>query len=156
MRLGDYMGTATGVHGRHAPARSITILNATFRLAWITVVAITVMAEVMPAHFAPAVFYSYKVAKGFLFLTLGYLTPLTFWRFHSLNRAFLFAAASASAVELLQKFIGNGHSFSFVELLAKLAVIAFGFLLALDACYEREIRVGPLRVRLVSEHLPDR
>ena len=150
------MSTATAVRRGYPAVRSITILNNTFRLVWMIAVTVTISAEVIPAHFAPAIFYTYEATKCFLFLTLGYLTPLAFWRYTTLNRAFLFAAASASAVELLQNIVGNGHKFSFRELFAKVVLIAIGFLLSLNACDERAIRVGPLRIQLLSEHLPER
>jgi hypothetical protein len=123
---------------------------------WLAIVITTIFLEVMPAHFEPALFYTYKCTKGVLFIALGYVTPLTFWRFNALNRGLIFAAASSATVELLQGFIGNGHKFSWLELVAKLAIIASGFILALDARYEREIAVGGLRIRLVSENLPER
>jgi hypothetical protein len=136
------------------PAFKLPVLNTRLQVAWAAIVVATIVFEVVPAHFPPAVFYSYKLMKCVLFLALGYLTPLTFWRFDSLNFGLLLAGLSAASVELLQGIIGNGHSFSWIELVAKLAIILFGFVLALDARYEREVRLGRFRVRLVSDHLP--
>jgi hypothetical protein len=136
--------------------RTVRIFGSTFHLLWLAIVITTVFLEVMPAHFEPVVFYPYKCTKVILFLVLGYLTPLTFWRFNALNRGLFFAAASAVSVELLQNLIGNGHRFSWLELVAKLAIIAFGFVFALDTRYEREIAIAGLHLRLVSEKLPDR
>ena len=138
------------------PTPVVQIFGTSFRLLWLAIVVTTVLLEVIPAHFEPALFYTYKCAKGVLFVALGYLTPLTFWRFNALNRGLLFAAASAAAVELLQGLIGNGHRFSWLELAAKLGIIACGFILALNARYEREIAIGGLHIRLASEKLPDR
>jgi hypothetical protein len=135
---------------------TVRIFGTACWLLWLAIVIATVFLEVMPAHFEPPVFYTYKGVKGVLFLALGYLTPLTFWSFNALNRGLLFAGASAASVELLQGLIGNGHRFSWLELVAKLAIIAFGFVLALDTRYEREIAIVGLRLRLVSEKLPKR
>src|ERR1017187_3341637 len=136
--------------------RGARIFGRGCRLLWLGIVLTTVVLEVMPAHFEPTVFYTYKAAKGVLFIALGYMTPLTFERFNVLNRGLLFAAASAATVEILQGIIGNGHKFSWMELTAKLVVIAFGFVLALDARYERSITVGRFGLRLISENLPER
>jgi hypothetical protein len=144
--------TQSEPHAGLAPARGITIFNTTFRLLWLAVVLSTIALEVMPAHFPPALFYAYELTKCILFAALGYLTPLAFWRFHSLNLGFVFAAVSAASVELLQGFIGNGHAFTWMELFAKLVIITFGFVLGLDARYERAVRVGRLRLPLVSGH----
>jgi hypothetical protein len=138
------------------PVPEVRAFGNTLRLLWLAVVITTIFLEVMPAHFEQPLFYVYKCTKGVLFIALGYLTPLTFWRFSALNRGLLFAAASAATVEILQGLIGNGHKFSWLELAAKLGIIAFGFVLALDARYEREIAIGGLRIRLASEKLPDR
>jgi len=48
--------------------------------------------------------------------------------------------------------LGNGHAFTWMELFAKLVIITFGFVLGLDARYERAVRVGRLRLPLVSGH----
>jgi hypothetical protein len=59
-------------------------------------------------------------------------------------------------VEVLQGKIGNGHRFSFVELVAKIMLISLGFVVALEARYQRAIIIGKWRVRLTSEHIPHR
>ena len=86
-----------------------------------------------------------------LFLALGYTTPLAFWRFNSLGRGMILAAASACAVEMLQGF-SPGHRFSFLELSLKLVVIFVGFAFALNARYEQKISLGWLHIQLKSEH----
>jgi hypothetical protein len=140
----------------HGFARSIEIFTAQFRLLWLVTVFSTVVLEVVPVHLPPLPFYTYKVTKCILFAALGYLTPLTFWRFNHLNRGLLFAAVSATITELLQGFIGNGHALSGVELVAKLAIIFAGFVAALDARYECAISFPGFRICLVSEHLRNR
>jgi hypothetical protein len=138
------------------PLQGIRAFSTAFQLAWMAAAAVTVTLEVIPAHFSPVVFYSYKTLKILLFLVVGYLTPLSFWRFDKMSFGFGFAAVSAALIELLQGVIGNGHKFSWIELLGKLALIGFGFIVALDARYERAILIGHLRLRLVGEHLPER
>jgi hypothetical protein len=140
--------------GAARPLRAIRAFSKGLLVIWMTVAVVTVTLEIIPARFHPLMFYSYKTIKVLLFLALGYLTPLAFWRFDRLTLGLCFAGASATAIELLQGIIGNGHAFSWMELLAKLALIGFGFVLALDARYERAILIGPLHFRLVSDHLP--
>ena len=140
----------------HSFARSVEVFTLQFRLLWFTVAIATVILEVIPVHLPPPVFYTYKVTKCILFAALGYLTPLTFWRFNHLNLGLLFATVSATAIELLQGVIGHGHSLSGVELVAKLVIIFAAFAAALDARYECSINLGGVRIRLVSEHLPNR
>ena len=124
------------------------------KMAWFGLLALTIFLEVepLPLEIYPPLFYSYKLFKGILFLALGYLTPLAFWRFNSLGRGVLIAFASACFVEILQGFF-RGHAFSFFELLLKLVVILFGFSLALNARYEKKINFGWLQIHLRGEHL---
>ena len=140
----------------HGFVRSVEVFTLQFRLFWLAVVTATVILEVIPVHLPPPVFYTYKVTKCILFAVLGYLTPLTFWRFNHLNLGLLFAAVSATSIELLQGTIGNGHSLSGVELVAKLVIIFGAFAAALDARYECSINLPGGRIRLFSEHLPNR
>jgi glycopeptide antibiotics resistance protein len=144
--------TRLDLHAGLPPGRNITIFNTTFRLLWLLVAVLTIVLEVMPAHFPPALFYAYDLAKGVLFAALGYLTPLAFRRFHSLNLGFVFAGVSSAGVELLQGFIANGHAFTWIDLFAKLFIISFGFILGLNARYDHAVQVGRLRLRLVSDH----
>jgi hypothetical protein len=137
------------------PSHSIHVFSRALLLLWIGVAAVTVTLEVIPAEFHPLLLYSYLSLKVLLFFVCGYLTPLTFWRFDKLSLGLCFAAASAMFVEALQRIIGNGHRFSWGELLAKLGLIGFGFILALDARYERAILLGRLRFQLIGKHLPE-
>jgi hypothetical protein len=115
----------------------------------------TVVADIMPisTHLPPLIFYSYKATKVILFVILGYLSPLTFWRFDSLALGFLFALGSAATVEVLQAWVQSGHRFSLFELLAKLFLIGVGFIMALGARYDGEISLGLLHLRVRNEHL---
>ena len=122
------------------------------RASWITAFVITLGSELTPRpNLPPTPFYSYLGCKIILFLLLGFLTPLTFWRFNSLNYGTLFAIAATAAVEILQLWI-PGHSFSVFELAGKLVLIIFGLTLALDARYDGYIHLGPLSVRLCDPY----
>lgn len=123
------------------------------KLWWFGLLGLTIFAEVepLPPLMYPPLFYSYKLFKALLFFALGYATPLAFWRFNSLGRGVLLAAASACAVEMMQG-LSPGHRFSFFELSLKLAVIFAGFALALNARYEQRISLGWWHIQLKSEH----
>jgi hypothetical protein len=135
----------------------LKVFTPTLRIAWILIVAITIVSEVvlLPTNppLPPIPHYSYKIFKLFLFAAVGYLAPLSFWRFNALNRGIMLAAVSAMGVESLQGLIGRGHSFHWYEMLLKLGLILLGFALALDARYEHQISAGPIHIRLVGEHL---
>lgn len=135
----------------------LRVFTPTLRILWIAVVIVTIISEVLllPTNppLPPVPHYSYKIFKLLLFIAVGYLAPLAFWRFNALNRGIMLAAVSAMGVETLQGLIGRGHSFHWYEMLLKLGLILLGFALALDARYERQISVGPLRIRLLGEHL---
>ena len=123
------------------------------KLWWLGLLALTIVSEVepLPHLMYPPLFYAYKSFKVLLFFAVGYATPLAFWRFNSLGRGMLLAAASACVVELLQGF-SSGHKFSFFELVVKLIVMFAGFALALNARYEQKISLGLWRIQLRSEH----
>lgn len=135
----------------------LKVFTPTLRVTWVLIVVVTVVVEVLllPTNppLPPIPHYSYKIFKLLLFVAVGYLAPLAFWRFNALNRGILLAAASAASVETLQGIIGQGHSFHWYEMLAKLALILLGFAIALDARYERQISVGPIHILLTGEHL---
>jgi hypothetical protein len=126
-----------------------------FVCLWVTVAMVTVIADIMPVslHLPRPVFYSYKTTKVILFVLLGYLGPLTFWRFDSLGLGALFALGSAATVEVLQGWIQSGHAFSLFELAAKLFLIGAGFVTALNARYDGELNLGVVRLDLRNEHL---
>jgi hypothetical protein len=123
------------------------------RVVWFGLAATTVVSEVVRLPvMSPFVHYGlYGPGKMLCFFMLGYLTPLTFGRFNNLNRGILFAALSAALVEVLQGLIGNGHSFHVYELVFKLGIILFGFMMGLDARFEGEVGVGSFRVNLVKK-----
>jgi hypothetical protein len=138
-------------------ANAVKVFTPTLRVVWIAIVAVTIVSEVLllPTNppLPPIPHYSYKIFKVLLFIAVGYLAPLAFWRFNALNRGIMLAAASAMGVETLQGLIGRGHSFHWYELLLKLGLILLGFALALDARHERQISAGPFHISLVGKHL---
>jgi hypothetical protein len=118
---------------------------------WAILVAITVVTEVIPVPLMPPLpFYSYCALKLISFVALGYVAPLAFRRFNALNRGILLATISATCVESLQGLVRHGHSFHWYEMAVKLVLILLGFAFGLDACYDRMISIGRLRVHLVS------
>ena len=136
---------------------TLRVFTPALRMVWIAIVSITVVVEVilLPTNppLPPIPHYSYKLFKLLLFVAVGYLAPLAFWRFNALNRGILLAAVSSMGVETLQSLIGRGHSFHWYELLLKLGLILLGFALALDARYERQISAGPIHIQLNGEHM---
>ena len=88
-----------------------------------------------------------------MFFLVGLLSPLAFWHFNAVNRGLLLASVSAVSVELLQGYLRHGHSFNWYEVGVKLALIFFGFALAIDARSDGQIGIGPLQIRLTGEHL---
>jgi hypothetical protein len=133
------------------------VFTPTLRILWIAAVAVTIAVEViiLPTNppLPPFPHYAYKVFKLLLFVTVGYLAPLAFWRFNALTRGIGLAFVSAMGVETLQGLIGRGHSFHWYEMLLKLGLILLGFTFALDHRYECEISAGPFHIRLTGEHL---
>ncbi len=128
---------------------SIRAFSKSLRIAWLVIFALTVVSEVYPFPLIPPLpFYSIWFTKLLLFLVLGYMAPLAFWRFNALNRGILLAAGSAAFVEVLQGILGHGHSFHWYELLVKLALILPGFIVGLGAVHDQQILIGPLRIAL--------
>jgi len=124
------------------------------RVLWVILALTTILLEVIPIPLMPPVpFYAYCGGKALLFLLLGFIAPLAFWSFNALNRGIIFAALSACGVETVQAIWGHGHSFHWYELIVKLGLILFGFALALNDRYDHEINIGPIRIRLIGEHL---
>ena len=79
---------------------SLRAFSKSLRIAWLVVFALTVISEVYPFPLLPPLpFYTIWCAKLLLFLILGFLAPLAFWRFNALNRGILLAAGSAAFVE---------------------------------------------------------
>jgi hypothetical protein len=120
---------------------------------WLIIFALTIVSEVYPFPLIPPLpFYSIWCTKLLLFLVLGYLAPLAFWRFNALNRGILLAAGSAALVEVLQGILGHGHAFHWYELLIKLALILPGFIVGLEAVHDQQILIGPWRIAFIDGH----
>jgi hypothetical protein len=112
------------------------------KLLWAVLVLAAIAFELVPAHYPAGVFVTQNWFKASLFLALGYLAPMAFWRFSYLNASILASAASAVLVEVIQAMLANGHRFSWVELAVKLLLLAAGFVIALDVRYEHDLRCG--------------
>lgn len=126
----------------------------TTRLSWIFVFFLTLATEMFPMPLIPwFYFYPYVAFKGVLFLLLGFLTPLSFWRFDSLGLGVLFSVLGAGLVEGLQSVV-EGHRASYLEFGVKLLLLFLGFAASLNARYDRTIRVGGFSIRLLDSHLP--
>ena len=132
---------------------SVRLFGRNIRVAWVVVVVVMNFAEVMPRPlwWTPPIYYSYQGSKLLGFAILGYLTPLTFWRFGNLGRGVAFGLVSTAGIESIQNFI-EGHHFSFFEMGVKLVILMVGFGLALLARYDKHIHVGPVWIDLVDEH----
>lgn len=131
----------------------IHLFNGQARAVWIALVILTIISEVVPLPaFTPAPLIAYCAVKAILFVLVGYMAPLAFWRFNALNRGLLYSILSAGAVETLQGVVGHGHSLHWYELLIKLILLFIGFAMALDARYECRVEAGPFLMRL---HYPD-
>jgi hypothetical protein len=146
---------AVGLLTRHTQSRmSLRVFTPMMRAIWAVLAAVTIVLEVVPIPpMAPLYFYAYCAGKASLFALLGYLAPLAFWSFNALNRGIIFAALSACGVETLQGLLAHGHSFHWYELVVKLGIILLGFALALNDRYDHEINIGPIRIRLIGEHV---
>jgi len=131
----------------------VHICSAKTAAIWAAVAATTVVFEIVPAPvMGPVLHYGvYTPLKLVLFLLVGYIAPLGLAKLSALNRGLAFAAVSAAVVEILQGFVGNGHSFHWYELAVKWVVIAVGFMFGLDARCERALDLGPLHVTFISD-----
>ena len=106
------------------------------KLLWGAVALTAVVFELIPVHYPAGVFLTHNYCKAGIFLLLGFLTPLAFWRFNSLNARILLIAGSAILAEVMQAVLADGHRFSLVELGIKLVLIGAGFIIALNVRYE--------------------
>ena len=132
------------------------VLNSVSLWLWMTVALLTAAAEILPAELSTFSGYLYNTAKFVLFLSFGFLIPLTFRRLETLSVGLLIAAGSAALIELSQTLADQGHRASLIEFGAKLLLILLGFALAVEARYQRSVSLGRWRFGLLSEHLPQR
>jgi hypothetical protein len=82
------------------------------KVAWFGLLALTILLEVepLPLEIYPPLFYSYKCFKGLLFLALGFLTPIAFWRFNSLGKGMLLALHRLARSSCFRAFFGGTGS----------------------------------------------
>jgi hypothetical protein len=144
------------IYSSEAPEKSMPTLRMftwTLRLSWFILSILLLLAELLPRpNFAPLMYYSYSGAKVLMFVSLGFLTPLTFWRFDRLGLGVLFSVAAAGLAELSQSAF-PGHRSSFPEFLLKLLLLVIGFTVALNVRYDRRLALGRrFGVRLTDSH----
>jgi hypothetical protein len=129
--------------------QAISILTPLLRWIWIVLALSSVAFELTPiSPVAPLTTYGLLVLKLGVFALLGFLPPLAFQRLTTLLWNISTTLGSAVTVEVLQAVVHNGHSFHWIELIAKVLLILGGCCVALVARYEGVISAGPLSIRL--------
>jgi hypothetical protein len=124
---------------------------------WIAISLLTVLDEIYPFPLiSPLSFYSIWCIKLLLFFLVGYLAPFGFWRFQSLVLGILLAFVSATFVEVLQGWLGNGHAFHWYELLVKMLLIFCGYCTGCGGVYKRLDTVDESIRGVDPEWLPER
>jgi hypothetical protein len=143
--------------GQRSPKFVLTLrlFSHSVRAAFVTVAVTTIVMELAPIPLlVPFKFYTYMAIRLGCFVVLGWVTPLSFWSFRFLNVGLLFALFSAALVESLQ-FFSYGHSFSFIEMMAKFVLILVGFAAAIVNRHDGAIDLGHLHVKFVSDMSAD-
>jgi hypothetical protein len=132
---------------------SVAIFNWWARLSWLLLFTLLMLAELLPRpNFAPLLFYSYSGCKALMFVLLGFLTPLAFWRFDRVGLGVIASAVGAGAAEMSQSLV-EGHRSSWLEFLLKMLLLLAGFAVALSVRYDRKISVGRFGIRFTGSHL---
>lgn len=135
-------------HASCKRAGTISMFSATVRAAWILFFLITLASEIVPLPLlGGAPLFCFKGFKAVVFMLLGFATPLTFWRFTSLNLGIAVITTASFIVELAQFFI-PGHQFSIIELASKVMLLIAGWSLALVVRYEGKIKCGRFQIAL--------
>ena len=132
---------------------SLRIFTPALKIFWLATVVLIGLVEIFPfdnLHVRPLFFYSYEFVKAAAFVGLGFVIPLAFWRFNSLNRGLAMSLLSAAAMEAIQLFV-MGHRFDVLELLLKGILIMFGFTLGLMPRHDKQLSLLGVQVRLVAE-----
>ena len=147
------MIASTRLAGQGRTSGQVRMFSPAFRIAWAVFFVVTIWCEIAPRSpsLPPLPYYSYTAGKAVLFLLVGFLSPLTFWRFDSLGLGLLFSALAAGAVEGVQS-VSEGHRGSYLEFGAKLVLLFIGFAFALSARYDRGLRLGPWHLSLIDSH----
>ncbi len=142
-----------GEHARSAPG--LRMFGSTIRIAWIALFCLLLASELIPRpSFAPLMYYSYSSAKAIMFILLGFVTPLAFWRFDRLGLGVFFSVVAAGVAESSQSLL-EGHRSSFAEFSLKLLLLLLGFACALNARYDRRIGLGRYGIRLHDTHFSE-
>ena len=130
---------------------SLRIFTPTLKVVWLITMLLVSSIEILPFNsdnVPVMLFYSYKILKAALFVAFGFQTPLTFWRFDSIRAGLLMSLCSTLLIECIQS-MSTGHNSSAIELLAKAALIMFGFVLAFNPRYNRELSLFGIHVHLI-------
>ena len=128
---------------------SLPVFGPLMRSIWAVVLVATILSEVLPLPpMSLALYCFYCATKAVLFVAVGYLTPLAFWRCD--HRGFIVVAVCSCAFEVLQTLVSQGHAFHWYEMILKMVLIIIGFGGALVARDERKLLHGPIRIQLVS------
>src|SRR5689334_17428451 len=114
----------------------MTTYGKSSKCLWALLALLATALDLIPAHYPAGILAMHIGYKAAIFLALGYLIPLAFWRFNYLNVSILISIGLAVTVEAIQAVLGNGHRFSVVELGTKLFLMAIGFVIALNVRYE--------------------
>lgn len=135
---------------------SLRLFGRAIQAIWIAIFLLTVLDEVYPFPLIPPLpFYAIRCIKLLLFFVLGYLTPFGFWRFRSLGFGIFLAFVSAAFVEVLQRWLGNGHAFHWYELLVKVLLIFFGYCTGCGSVHKRLGAVDDTVKGVAPEWLPE-
>src|SRR5271170_7148502 len=130
------MGNATNANYNPSASRMpavalwLPVFGLLVRSIWVVVLLATVLSEVLPLPpMSLTLFLTYCATKAVLFVAVGYLTPLAFWRCD--HRGFIVVAACSCVFEILQTFIAHGHAFHLYAMILKVVLILIGFATAL-------------------------
>lgn len=148
--------TRHGWMGRPVRSRvcEIRVFTTLLRTLWWVVFAFTVTSEVIPAPAVhPVLFYSFLAFRVLLFLALGFITPVAFWRYNSIGLGLLFSVAGAFGCELLQS-VSPGHTASVREFAVKCGLLLAGFVMALVARHDKQIDIGFVKIELQDRSQP--
>jgi hypothetical protein len=134
---------------------SISIFGWGLRITWSVLFALTIVLELIPIPGALSLQLCwYFVCKPVVFLLLGFLTPLVFWRFNSLGYGLLSAIAAASALPWMPLLPEGGHPWGYLELTAKLILVFVGFVTGLNARHNRKLNLIYSKVTLDDPRFP--
>jgi hypothetical protein len=141
-----HLNRLTGASGATLSS-SIILFNVRIKTAWVLLTLLTISSELVRIPPMPSVLFDlYYGVKVVFFFSVGFISPLAFYKLNRIGLGLVFSFLSALLIEVFQGLLSNGHSFHWYELAGKLALIALGFAIALDRRYERKISLGPVNI----------